>query len=327
MNKITILLLALLFAMMALNIMAEESNPLDDMLNSGKQEASKKNKDASEDSLSNDIIMVNYEKKSARLAMLMSAVLPGAGQFYADKSSITTFIFPIIEAAVIGGMIYYDNKGDKKTNEYKKYVNETVTIDIDGFQYTGKRYRRDFQYAVEDTLIRIHSQDIYDGLFFSLDQTDTQHYFEDIGKYDKYVFGWVDWYFKYAELPPLEGLPNPHPIFVYDINDPSNQLYNSPDNIWRYNIPLVGEPTQDHPYSALRSVYIKMRKDAEKEYDKAHGLSFGIAFNHIASAIDAVRLTHKVNRLYLSENNVKLQYYAAIRNGHMTPTIGLNISF
>jgi hypothetical protein len=290
-------------------------------------EAIKDNKPASEENLSNDIIMVNYAKKNARLAMLMSAIVPGAGQFYADKSSFTTYLFPIIEAAVIGGIIYYDNKGNKKSTEYKKYVTETVTLDIDGFQYTGSRYRRDYQAAVQDTLISIHSNDIYDGLFFSLDEEDSQHFFEDIGKYDKYIFGWVDWYFKYAEVPPIDGLPNPHPIFVFDISDPSNQLYNSPENKWQFNVPLTGGTSNDIPYSALRASYIKMRKEAEDEYRVANNLSFGIALNHIVSAIDAVRLTNKMNRLSLSDNNVRFRYYAAIRSGHLTPTIGLNVSF
>jgi hypothetical protein len=327
MNKTTYVLIVIMLISLATNLRGEQSNPLDDMLNGDKQQSLKAPVTSQDDSLSNDIIMVNYEKKNARLAMLMSAIIPGAGQFYADKSSITAYLFPVIEAAVIGGMIYYDKRGNKKSAEYKKYATETVTFDIDGYTYTGPRYRRDYQSAVQDTLIRIHSNDIYDGLFFSLDPTDSQHFFEDIGKYDKYIFGWVDWYYKYAQVPPFDGPPDPHPIFVYDISDPANQLYNSPDNKWQFNVPLVGDPTNDRPNSALRSVYIKMRKQAEDEYRVAHSLSFGLALNHIVSAIDAMVLTNKMNRLYLSENTLRFRYYADIRNGHLTPTIGLNLSF
>jgi len=327
MKKIPCIMLALLMAFLASSLYAQASNPLDDMFLNGKQQPESDKKKADQEDLSNDIIIMKYEKKNAQLAMLMSAIVPGAGQFYADKSSFTTYLFPIIEAAVIGGIIYYDNKGDKKTKEYKKYVTEETTLEFGDYTYTGPRYRRDFQAAVQDTLIRIHSNDIYDGLFFSLDPTDTQHFFEDIGKYDKYIFGWVDWYFKYAELPPVGDFLNPQPIFIFDISNPANQLFNSPENKWRYNIPLTGDATQDVPYSDLRKEYIKMRRDAEDEYSVARNLYFGIAFNHIISAIDAVRLTRKVNRLYLSDNNVKFNYYAAVHNGRMTPMLNLNFSF
>jgi len=327
MNKILFVLIAILICIAAINLPAQNSNPLDDMLLGTKQNPESLNTEVNQDSLTNDIIRVNYAKKNAQLAMIMSAIVPGAGQFYVNPSAITTYIFPLIELAVIGGIIYYDNQGDKKTNDYKKYVTDEVTIDINGYSYTGPRYRRDFQTAVQDTLISIHSADIYDGIFFSLDANDSQHFFEDIGKYDKYVFGWVDWYFKYAELPPVTGLPDPHPVFVFDIDNPANPYYNSSENKWRYNVPLTGDPTQDLPNSALRNVYIDMRQAAEDKYRVANYLSFGIAANHILAAIDANRLARKINKFYLSDSNVKLNYYAAIKNGHLTPMLGMNVSF
>jgi len=321
---LTLLLLGLGFSLLP----AQTSNPLDDMLMSPNTNS---NKPAERDSLTNDIIRVNYEKKSAKLAMFMSALVPGSGQFYANKSSITTYIFPIIEIAAIAGIIHYESKGNSKSKEYKKYVTEEVTIDVNGYSYIGTRYRRDFQNAVQDTLISIHTLDIYDGVgsdkFFNLDPTDTQHYFEDIGKYNKYIFGWVDWYFKYAEVPPVGATPDPRPVFVFDITNPADPRFNSPENKWQYNLPLVGEPTQDLPNSALRSAYIKMRNDAEDQYRTSSYLSFGIVFNHIASAIDAVRVTKNINRFYLSDNNLRFKYYAAIRNGILTPMLGLNLSF
>ena len=66
-----------------------------------------------------EIIKVNFEKKDARLAMLYSAILPGAGQFYAKPSAVITYIFPVLEIAMIGGMIYFDQQGDSKTKIMK----------------------------------------------------------------------------------------------------------------------------------------------------------------------------------------------------------------
>lgn len=327
MTTFLIIFLAALTAVCLLQ--AKDVNPLDEMLISPDKEP---RETIVRDSLTNDIIRVNYEKKNAKLAMLMSSLVPGSGQFYANKSAITAYLFPIIEIAAIAGIVYYDNKGDKKVNDYKKYVTEDVTIEFDGYTYTGPRYYRPFQDAVQDTLIRIHTLDIYDGVgydkFFSLDDTDTQHFFEDIGKYNKYIFGWVDWYFKYAEIPSAyTGVPNPYPNFVFDITNPADPRFNSPENKWQFNIPLVGEPTQDLPNSALRKEYIKMRNDAEDEYRTAHNITFGLVFNHIASALDAVRVTRNFNRYYLSDGGVRFNYYASFRGGKMTPMLSLKYTF
>lgn len=336
MKKTALLLIILLAGLALARLMAANTNPLDDMLVSPDKS---RRGTVIRDSLTNDIIRVNYEKKNAKLAMFMSSLIPGSGQFYADKSAITAYIFPIIEIAAIAGIVYYDNKGDKKVKDYKKYVTEEAEIVLEGvmpdggdYVYTGPRYWRPFQSAVQDTLISIHTLDIYDGVgsdkFFNLDPTDTQHFFEDIGKYNKYIFGWVDWYFKYAEIPSdYTGIPNPHPRFVFDITNPADPRYNSPENKWQFNLPLVGEPTQDLPYSALRKEYIKMRNEAEDQYRTAHYITFGVVFNHIASALDAVRVTRKVNRFYLSDNNIRFNYYAANRNGNLTPMLGFNYSF
>jgi hypothetical protein len=332
MNRYILLLITLVIVLAAVDLIAQTSNPLDDMLLEDSKPVRKSTNITKSDSLTNDIIRVNYEKKNAKLAMLMSAIVPGAGQFYVSKSNISAYIYPVIELALIGGMIYYDKQGDDKTKDYKKYVTETITLDLNGYTYTGSRYRRDFQSSVETILKNVHSADIYDNIFFSLDNTDTQHFFEDIGKYNKYVFGWVDWYSTYAEAQPLPyGAPvNPNPTFIFTFMSPpldaADPRINSASNKWLYNVPLNGD-SWDSPSSELRNEYVKMRKDAEAEYRTGHYLGFGLALNHIVSAIDAARVTNKANSLYLSDSNVKFHYYADLSNGNVTPMLGMKISF
>lgn len=84
-----------------------------------------------------DFIKVNFAKKDARLAMLFSALLPGAGQYYADKSALSTWIFPIVEVGLIGGIIYYNVSGDKRTDDFEKYatgeiITQTFNYTVDG---------------------------------------------------------------------------------------------------------------------------------------------------------------------------------------------------
>ena len=46
--------------------------------------------------VTNDLIKINYNRKNAQLAMAMSMLVPGAGQFYANKTVLTTYIFPVL---------------------------------------------------------------------------------------------------------------------------------------------------------------------------------------------------------------------------------------
>jgi len=276
-----------------------------------------------DEELTNDIITVKYEKKDARLAMVMSAILPGAGQFYGNKASWTTYLFPILEAGFIYGMIYFDDKGKDKERAYERYANQEVIQDtIGNVVYTGVRYRREFQSAAELSIMGVHQEDIYDNTLFRLGSQNNQEFYEDIGKYDKYIFGWVDWYYKYA----YDGSNPTAPIWVWspDAQTATHQ--------WIGNYPtnpafIVTGQTYDTPYSPLRAPYIQMRKDAEKEYDKATTMSFLIAANHIAAALDAVRVTNARNRAYLSELPIKLNYATVLKSNKLTPTLFLTAKF
>lgn len=326
---IVILLLATLYHS---NVYSQTADELDDLLTGPQKSEKKEEKPQSDNDLRNDIIRVNYSKKNAKLAMLMSALVPGAGQYYAEPSTITAFVYPIVELALIGGILYFDKQGDNKTKEYKTYVTEVTTIQLnDTHSYTGPRYRRDFQSAVANILIGIHDRDIYDEALLHLDATNTSKFYEDIAKYDRYAFGWVDWYAANAEFPPPEGAPlNPEPSFIFTFMSPplpaNDSRINSLDNTWIGNVPVI----VDTVYSSsneLRSTYRQMRNDAEKQYKTAHSIGFGIVLNHIVSAVHAVVLTNKVNRLYLSDNVVRFNYFATLRNGNVTPMLALNYNF
>ncbi|MDY0151293.1 MAG: hypothetical protein RBS43_03370 [Candidatus Cloacimonas sp.] len=272
--------------------------------------------------LTNDLIQVNYQKKDARLAMAMSLLVPGAGQFYADKSSITTYIFPVIELSMIGGLIYYTGRGNDKTDAFEKYATgEIVTyITNDGTVKTGTRYNRAFQNQVQEILKGINAVDIYDNGYFRLDNNNSQHFYEDIGKYPHYVLGWVDWYYRFA-ADESGNFSDPHWSF--------DGTSTSPNARWRGNFPLWGSDTATavNPSSAdaspMRQEYIKMRNDAKAEYAIARTFTFGLAFNHIVSGLDAVRLTHKRNRLSISQAVPQMNFYAAVPFGNLTPMLGL----
>jgi hypothetical protein len=273
-----------------------------------------------DDTLQNDIIKVNYTRKNAKLAMLMSAIVPGAGQFYADRKSITTYVFPIVEAGLIYGYISYMNKGRDIEQHYQNWAtNELITVrNSQGDSlWSGPRYYAAFQFATQENLIGIHSTDIYDNIYFKWNAQNLeydQHFYEDIGKYDKYIFGWVDWHFEYA----YNGETSVNPNWVWDNNQISPRWLGNyplnPDNI------IPGQTWQE-PNSALRAKYISMRREAEVKYDHATGFSFAIVANHMVSAFDAIRVTHKANRNYLSQNDIHFKYRTTMYNSHFTPML------
>lgn len=323
-----------IFAIMIVGItlFAQSSNSktnLDDFLfeDSGKQDQLFK------ETAPEDVIRIEYEKKDARKAMVFSLLIPGAGQFYADRSAITTYIFPLLEIGLLGGILYYNSKGASKTDEYESYANkEIVTLEIGGYLYTGPRYNREYQNITQNALSGFNSSESYTYRpdFFRLEDTNSQHFYEDIGKYNKYIFGWADWYHTFAADSDGSFLLND--INYWDITD------GLPNEIqWQGNYVIsdyVAGSTNNQSISPnspmaspMRRQYIKMRQDAEVEYSIARAFGFGLALNHLISGLDALRVTNKRNRYYLSDSGMRFHYYANVDNGNFTPMLALSYRF
>lgn len=249
-------------------------------------------------------------KKNAARAMVLSALIPGAGQFYADRSSWTTYLFPVLEVGLWAGYLHYNKKGDDKEDEYKRYADA--------------HYNRDHQVAVQQSLINAYPDsdtdfDRYTTSHFRLDTKKTQHYYEDIGKYDKYIFGWDDWYATYAS----DGHGNyAEPEWGFDTGD------TDPDHTWIGNR-KTNDPTDTSfyaPASAYRAHYVDMRKKAEDYYNVAHVFVYGIMFNHMAASLDAVRVTKKHNLGYL-ETGFNWQVQPMVCAGGITPMLNCSLEF
>ncbi len=239
-----------------------------------------------------DIIKVNYQKKSAALAMALSAVIPGFGSIYADYSSWTGYVFPVIEACLWVGYAHYQNEGLNKESDYEDFANHN--------------YNRQYYQTAMTDLKNQDENDIYDDNHFRLDIGNTQHFYEDIGKYNKYVFGWTDWYAKY-------GHDN---TFDWEFDS---------DGTWLGNKPTDGtavEGQYDRPYSNLREDYIHMRQDAEDSYDRADYVTWGIMANHVIAILDAYRVTRAYNVEYLSQApRFQFNVQPVVCNERITPML------
>jgi len=157
----------------------------------------------------------------------------------------------------------YSCKKDYATNNEaaaRRYATEemiTITNAVGDTIYTGPRYNRQFQTQVQEILKGMNASDIYDNGYFRLDATNTDRFYEDIGKYTHYVFGWVDWYYRFSAD---ESGTFQDPRWVFD------GPLDSPNMHWIGNYPIWGPNTQinispsSNEASSMRTAYLEIRE-------------------------------------------------------------------
>lgn len=213
------------------------------------------------------IILDNYEniepvlmldevptKKSPLLAGVMSAILPGSGEFYVGEY-LKAAIFFAVEAALITVAVVYDNEGDNLTAEYEAFADQhwsavqyseymmnnwqelglaeqcTIGISPDESKQPWERVNWSEMNGCERMI----------GVFSHvLPPHGQQQYYELIGKYRQYSSGWDEF---------------------------SGNSYN------------------ETPQIMLD--YAQMRGKANDAYNVAAKAVVGIYINHLLSAIDA----------------------------------------
>ena len=150
-----------------------------------------------------------FKAKSPTKAFLFSLILPGAGEFYA-KSKIKAGIFFGLEALFWTGYFVYHNKGAKKEDEFKAFADE---------HWNRQAYHDSLQirYGIDiDTFTQpyiVSPYDPLDTLYIThvLPPTNDQQYYEMVGKYDQFRFGWEKEAYRFSYL---------------DMRDKSNNYFN-----------------------------------------------------------------------------------------------------
>ena len=204
--------------------------------------------------LQTQIMPDSPDKKSPVLAGFLSLLVPGAGEIYSGEY-LKAGIFVALEAAVITTAVIYDNKGDRKTNEFQDYAD---AYNNPNHNWSVVRYAEWLvQYEGADRSKIIISDDPnlapWDRVNWeALNEAESgshklaphgeQQYYELIGKYHQYSSGWND----------FTGGGNDNLVS-------SNFLF-----------------------------YAKMRGDANDLYSVASTAVVGIYVNHFLSALDAV---------------------------------------
>ena len=235
--------------------------------------------------------------KSPGRAFFMSLLVPGFGELYSGSKRGLAFLG--LELLSWGGYYYYDKKGEDKRTEYQDYADE---------HYDPARYRdlineicgkyenwpNDPDWPCMDCEYEHCREDVGPGEGYSeskcgilrghfiLPEEKGQHYYEDLGKYDKYIFGWDDWYEAY---------------------EPNRDVISWSD--WEPGVPW---PVTVAPWdesigmrSAHRESYRQMRRDSNDALDRATYFTWFVVVNHVASALDAAFMARNHNRRLAGE--------------------------
>lgn len=216
-------------------------------------------------------------KRSPLLAGILSAVLPGAGQFY-NEDYIKAGAFFVLEAAGIITSISYAQKGDDQTNTFQSFADNhwSVVRYAEWLnRHKGARIQIDANTALKPWQ-RIISWDSLNAAETSfshkLEKYGKQQYYEMIGKYPQFSSGWES-YGDYAGF------------------DPANPNYNDVPPILQY--------------------YSHMRGKANDYYNISSKVVVGLYINHLLSALDAVWSAASFNK----HLQVQVRYKEQNRNG------------
>lgn len=191
-----------------------------------------------------------FETRSPQKAFIYSLLIPGAGQLYAG-SKIKAAVFFLADVAAWGGFAHFRSSGHTKEDEYRAFA--------DAHWDQGPYW---------DSLLstqgieRWHDADSFPHhLPYQVVGTDTSvlkngEYYENVGKYDQFIWGWDD-------------------LEQYQTGQP--------------------DPEQNYR-SSRRLTYVGMREDANKQFDRATTAVIVSIANHLISAFDAARTARSFNR-------------------------------
>ena len=209
--------------------------------------------------------------RSPRRAFLYSALVPGAGEFWAG-SKMRAALFFGLEVLGWGTYLNWNAKGDDLESEFRAFA-DTTWSPIDYIAWRNSRNARSTskthtlpcdslfvqaQWTDEDG--RRNPADVVPEVLKSCGSTETQQYYELIGKYDQFIAGWPD-----------------------ITRDGSRVVYTEVDSAENF-------------HSALRLEYEDQRHESNKYLKRAGNVAGLLLVNHVLSAIDAARVARARNQ-------------------------------
>ena len=186
-------------------------------------------------------------KKNVLKAGALSLLVPGLGQLYNGSHPAKIALFAGAEAGLWIGYAHYHNKAYDQVAEFESF-GDNLWSEEEYFRYLQEVYNT--------------SKDTGVNFTHTLPPTKTQQYYEMIGKYDQFSYGW--------SLAEGDTIP-------YSLNS----------SFWEY---------KSNPYPTdLRITYNAMRGAANDTFaSRDRMINFAI-LNHIISAVDAALTARSIN--------------------------------
>ena len=218
----------------------------------------------------------NSRRQDPLMNGLYSLVIPGAGQFRTEQYTKAAIFFSA-EAALIIYAVINNNNGDKKTNEYQAYAEahwdavlyakwiethgkaeyEPTNVTFTSADYDAIQYGKDFS-KINEWESGLHKL----GFSHQLPVYQSQQYYELIGKYHQFKFGWD--------------------TYQVDVN----------------GVPVSDNGQYDNLLSSEKQFknYAIERGKANDYYYAASFATSALVINHVLSAMDAIFSTNSYNK-------------------------------
>jgi len=246
--------------------------------------------------------------RSPKLAMLMSLIIPGTGQIYAQRA-YKAGIYLAIEAAVIGTSVGFLRKGNRHGVAARRHADTTYSYDKFRVYYDtlwqGLKERDGTERAAEiaDSIFKTDLFGLYDTAFDTASFR-TRYYQKQNDEYyrlieDKiFVQGWKD----AKPLPIPDMVRRTDSVLAYSSGDTAiytrasaSGLYYKFDMYRRgYNaqtgdstLTLVKDQSDVYGVSRYYDIYRNLLSEQNKYHRIAGNVLYVVLVNHIVSAIDA----------------------------------------
>ena len=160
-----------------------------------KQEALSLNSEKSIFSGAEDNLQVKKKKKSVGLGVLLSALIPGAGEFYGENY-LKAGIFFGVEILAWATFAYFESKGNKKEDEYQAYADQYWDVRTyarwlknEGFSESGGINPDEPNRDILREQIMVCERANFSH---TMPEYESQQYYELIGKYQNFQAGWIN---------------------------------------------------------------------------------------------------------------------------------------
>jgi len=263
-----------------------------DILNNAVLE--KQNSGLDKSKVKDNVNLPETKKKSILLGIALSALLPGAGEFYA-KSYVKAAIFFGVELLSWGAFALYQIKGDDQTNKFQSYADQYWSVR----QYAQWLVNEQFTgYSVinpnepDRDILRLQIMECERQNFsHTMPEYGSQQFYELIGKYQNFQAGWTN----------LAHTPTKEPgLYWYET----------------YKDPVFLN-------------YANERQKANDYYNYAKTGIMVVVFNHILSAADAAWSVSIFNKQVKVETGFEIKRYRSpytLEVGNM-PTFNMKVTF